>query len=124
MDNIYYPRALNKPTYLFWRYTKEDVLMGGICFVLGNLTSIVGLCPDWVSWFFFFVYMMYRALILAVKPRGWDVHVLKSIFLHPKYLVPGHHRRRCIVTSNVGSAYVSKKGMISKISAIFKARKD
>lgn len=104
IDNISYPRNLNRPTYIIWRFTHRDVgVIAGVFFVLYLPVVLWTNYPvGWAS-LAGVAFILYRGVVVAVKPRGWDAHVLQG-FLAPKQLVAGHTLRRILVRDEVAVA--------------------
>jgi len=65
------------------------------------------------------LFILYRGCVISLKPRGWDVHVIKSFF-QPKQLNPGHTVRRCFVLPEVVTAPTLMERLRAKISKVGK----
>ncbi len=101
MDEIYYPRQLNRPTYLFWRFTHKDI---AVLFALFALAVGPAGVWDWyplgTSIMIWLGIVIADGAVIAIKPRGWPTHVWKSLW-QPRALVPGHTFHRCFILSEV-----------------------
>lgn len=102
MDNIPYPRQLNRPSYIVWRFTFSDVKGAGFVFLGATAPTIISttIYPGWVAFAVTALFLAYRGCVLALKPRGWDVHVITTL-LQPKEMVPGHVAPQCIILEHI-----------------------
>ena len=101
IDTISYPRNLNRPTYIVWRFTHRDVTLIAAVF-FGLYLPVVAWSgyPVGAASLLGIAFLLYRGVVVAVKPRGWDLHVLQS-WRQPKLLVAGHTLRRILVLPEV-----------------------
>lgn len=112
MDNIHYPRQLNRPTYLVWKWTHHDFTIGfGMLLALIIPGMFVKAIPQEPAVFAAATFMIYRAVIVSTKPRGYDTHIIWSWF-QPKQANPGHTHRRIFVVPAIQSR---KLGRFSKL---------
>jgi hypothetical protein len=101
MDNIFYPRSLNRPTYLFWRFTHQDIaLIFGIFFLTISPSVFIDSYPVLPMMGLVAAYAVYRGAVVTLKPRGWEGHVLKNFF-QAKQLNPGHCYRQCFIREKI-----------------------
>jgi hypothetical protein len=101
IDNIAYPRNLNRPTYIVWRFTHRDVgLIAAVFIVLYAPVLLWAGYPVGFSTLLGVAFLLYRGVVVAVKPRGWDAHVIEGL-LAPRRLVAGHTLRRIFVLDQV-----------------------
>src|SRR4051812_20227425 len=98
MDEVIpYSRSLNRPTYIFWRLTINDAIVGSIIMLVAMTPSqFVKNYPTYIPVGLMALFSIYRATVIALKPRGWDYHVIKTWFT-PKRLNPGHTIRMCFI---------------------------
>lgn len=121
-EEIVYFRALNRPMYLIWRFTYDDIIS-----MIG--WSAIFLAPPLISERFSMNFgvvwaclvVAYNALIISVKPKGWTRHVARDIYTGT-YYNPGHIPKTLIILEPGSALLVKKESFWRNLKAkIYKA---